>query len=93
MALLSCGQTDYVVKLPNGSLLPAVCDDDNEIDYPYGTKVCVKKYIGRSNYWFICTDGEMKDTMYINTYRDSTIHITEHKVGVINNHIPRMQLY
>lgn len=85
MSLFSCGSKDYVVKLPNGSLLPVARDTENDIDYPDNTKVCVRKYIGRGDHWFICTDGDMKDTIYINTYPDSTLHVTEHKVGTIIN--------
>ena len=82
---MSCKSRDYVVKLPNGSLLPVIRDTDNNINYPFNSKVCVRKYIGRADNWVICTDGDMKDTVYINTYPDSTLHITEHKVGIIIN--------
>lgn len=84
IALLSCDNENYIVKLPNGSLLPVKRADGVNIDYPIGTKVCVKQTAGTNPNWYICTDGELKDTTYFNQYSDSTISIVDHKIGVIN---------
>ena len=81
---MSCQNQDYIVKLPNGSLLPAKRADNVRIDYPLGTKVCVRQTAGLDHNWYICTDGELQDTLYFNQYHDSTMSIVEHKVGIIN---------
>ena len=81
--LFSCSNSDYTVKLPNGSLVEAV-NHARSIEYRNGHRVCIMKTNGTR--WTICSDGEMLDTSYVRSYNENgkhKVYTVTHKIGHI----------
>jgi hypothetical protein len=75
LSFLSVSCNRYVnVKLINNSIVR--CYNESLIDYPQFTQVCVHN--NRNDDWFICIDGEMKDTTIFKKYGP-----IKHRVGKI----------
>ncbi len=74
----SCTTNRYDVKLTNGSVVNVV--DYKDRDYSKGDTVCVVK---QSSDWHIDEYGNMKDTIIIGTYYDSSVYVLEYKIGII----------
>ena len=55
---ISCNRYVDVRLTSNNSIVR--CLNESRIKYPESTQVCVHN--NRSDMWYICTDGEMKDT-------------------------------
>lgn len=83
ITLASCGPETKTVVLANGALVQA--RNITDIHYRYGSSVCLRRS-SLSN-WEICSDGEMRDTVYSVMYtpREGSprTNIVTHKIGKI----------
>ena len=72
--LMSCDNYEEV-KLSNGAVVKAFNSED--VSYREFTTVCVQSSKGK---WYICSDGEMKDTSIVTV--TGTI---KHRIGKVSN--------